>query len=318
MPVDGVDNGQRIGNVGAAPAGAVPGDLEIASGRRFAAAHPDAGRLHVKELARLMLAKYAGDMVVDDDHLVGMAVPLLGEHADGGRAAADPHAFFHHIVDPRRLARLQQHLRAALDLQFGRLLVAQRQHHLAGDVAFLLAAAGEMTHPAQRQHLRAVFRSRHMADLLAIAQHRGPLRADIAVGVDLHLQPAIAEDALGDDGHHVDAVMPAGHDEGRRFVVRIGGTRADAGQEGLAARQDVAVPVPGVRQEGHDFALVRQGLVDHGHRIDPRQPPIPVGVAVAGAGASLADAAQHGTGVAYNDAVLLTLAFFVFSHGLLP
>ena len=63
-----------------------------------------------------------------------------------------------------------------------------------------------MMHAAERQHLRAVFAGRHMADRLALGAHRRLLGAEMAVGVDLHLDAAIAEDALGDDGDHVDAV----------------------------------------------------------------------------------------------------------------
>jgi hypothetical protein len=43
-------------------------------------------------------------------------------------------------------------------------------------------------HAAERQHLRSVFGGRHVADHLAAATHVGLLGAEIAVGVDLHLQ----------------------------------------------------------------------------------------------------------------------------------
>ena len=68
------------------------GDLEIAPRRRPRPAHANAGGPHVEETAGLMLGQDAGDVVVDDDDLVDMALPLLGEDADRGRAAADPHA----------------------------------------------------------------------------------------------------------------------------------------------------------------------------------------------------------------------------------
>ena len=61
--------------------------------------------------------------------------------------------------------------------------------------------------------------------------HRRLLGAQVAVGVDLHLEAAVAEDAFGDDGDEVDAVVPRGDDEGRRLVVRIRGAGADAGDE---------------------------------------------------------------------------------------
>ena len=95
---------------------------------------------------------------------------------------------------------------AAVDGQLDRLAVAQVQQRVAGDTAFLLRAAGEVMHAAERQHLRAVFAGRDMADRLAL--RRAPSRSgpEIAVGVDLHLDAAIAEDAFGHDGDHVDAV----------------------------------------------------------------------------------------------------------------
>ena len=92
-------------------------------------------------------------MVVDDDDLVGFASELLREDADGGRAAADAHAPLLHAVHDGCLAGLHDDLRAPVDAELRRLLVAEREHHLAGDAAFLLAAAGEVVHPAQRQHL---------------------------------------------------------------------------------------------------------------------------------------------------------------------
>ena len=66
-----------------------------------------------------------------------------------------------------------------------------------------------MVHAAERQHLRAVLGRGDVADHLALAAHVGLLGAEVAVGVDLHLEAAVAEDALGDDGDHVDALRPA-------------------------------------------------------------------------------------------------------------
>ncbi len=57
LGIDLLDDLQRIGDVGAAPAQARLGDLEIAAGRRLAAAHADAGGLHVEEAAALVLAQ---------------------------------------------------------------------------------------------------------------------------------------------------------------------------------------------------------------------------------------------------------------------
>ena len=105
--VPALDDGQRVGDVGAAPAGARVGDLEVAPRRRLAAAHLDARGPHVEAAAGLVLGQHAGDVVVDDHHLVGMAEQLLGEDADGGRAAAHAHALLLDAVDDRRPAGLR-------------------------------------------------------------------------------------------------------------------------------------------------------------------------------------------------------------------
>ena len=53
-----------------------------------------------------------------------------------------------------------------------------------------------MAHAAEREHLRAVLGGRDVADLLARGPDRRGLRARCAVGVDLHLEAAVAEDPL--------------------------------------------------------------------------------------------------------------------------
>ena len=96
---------------------------------------------------------------------------------------------------------------AAIDRHLDRFRVAQLQQRVAGDDAFLLGAAGQVAHAADGQHLRAVLGGRDVADLLALHAHRRRLGAEVAVGVDLHLDAAVAEDALGHDGDGVDAVI---------------------------------------------------------------------------------------------------------------
>ena len=141
-----------------------------------------------------------------------------------------------------------------------------------------------------------------MADLLAVDADGRGLRPDIAVGVDLHLEAAIAEDAFGDDRHHIDAFMLAGDDERRRFVVRIGRAGADAGHEGLGVGNQRAVPV--LALEGHQVGVRAGALGDH-EGVHPGQHAVDIAVAVAGAGAPFANAAQNRAGVAGHDAGLV-------------
>ena len=286
LRIERPEHRQRIGNIGAAPAGAGLGDLEITARRRAPALHLDAGVGNIEQLAGLMLREHAGDVVVHHHDFVDLAMPLLGEHADGRRAAADPHALFGHAVDDRRIPGLHHHGGAAVDRQFDRLAVAQIHQRVAGDAAFLLGAAGQMMHAAERQHLRAVFAGRDMADRLALRAHRRRLRAEIAVGIDLHLDAAIAEDALGHDRDHVDAVDLGGHDERRRLVVGIGGAGADRGDENVRARGRSCHPSrrrPGTAPAGRHatpcaparYADRRAPARHCGWHSDRRRPPRP-------------------------------------------
>ena len=56
-----------------------------------------------------------------------------------------------------------------------------------------------MVHPAERQHLRAVFACGDVADRFAPRAHSRRLGPEMAVGVDLYLDAAIGENALGYD-----------------------------------------------------------------------------------------------------------------------
>ena len=139
-----------------------------------------------------------------------------------------------------------------------------------------------MADAADRQHLRAVLGGGDVADRLALRAHRRRLGAEVAVGVDLQLDAAVAEDALGDHGHHVDALVLAGDDEGCRLVVGIGGAGADAGDELLGLAQQPALPVL-VAQERHHRAVAGLDPLGHHQRIDPGEHALDVGIAVAGA-----------------------------------
>ena len=128
-----------------------------------------------------------------------------------------------------------------------------------------------MIDAAERQHLRAVFAGRDMADRLALGAHGRAFGAEMAVGVDLQLDAAIAVDALGDDRHHVDAVDLGRDDEGRRLVVGIGGAGADGGDERAGRSEDVAAPGAVRIDERHELAAFaqRRGRAAHADRRAP-------------------------------------------------
>ena len=120
----------------------------------------------------------------------------------------------------------------------------------------------------------------------------------MTVGVDLHLDAAIGEDALGDDGHQIDALDLLADDEGRRLVVGIGGAGADGGDEAAAGVDQFAVPGLAVGDEGHHGAAGLGRVVEDGQRIDAHDAAADIAVAVAGAGAAVGDVAHHRAGIA--------------------
>ncbi len=154
-----------------------------------------------------------------------------------------------------------------------------------------------MVDTAERQHLRAVLARHDVADGFALDADDGALLADVAVGVDLHLHAAVAEDALGHDRHHVLVADLLADDERGGLVVRIRGAGADGGDELAAGGERLALPLLGAGQE-RDDALVVAGDFQHGERVEADEVAAVVGVAVAGAGAAVGDVAEDGAGVA--------------------
>ena len=73
-----------------------------------------------------------------------------------------------------------------------------------------------------------------MADFFTVVQHRCAFIAQITVGIDLHFEAAIAEDAFGDHGHHVDPLRARSHDKRRRLVIGVGGGSAYASDKHTA------------------------------------------------------------------------------------
>ena len=134
--------------------------------------------------------------------------------------------------------------------------------------------------------------------MFAVDAHRGSLRAQMAVGVDLHLEAAVAEDSFGHDGDHVDAVNLGGYDKGCGLVVGIGCARADGGDEGFRFADDAAVPVTRRGEKGHEAAAAFEGALQQHVGVGAGQHAAPVGIAVAGAQHAIADVAEHRAGIA--------------------
>ena len=145
-----------------------------------------------------------------------------------------------------------------------------------------------------------------MAHHLAFHAHVGLLGTQVAVGVDLDLEAAVTEDALGDHGHHVHALHFGRHDEGRGFVIGIGGGRAHAGDKDLIGMDQVAIPGRGcgifaARHKRHQLGLgLREFAAQQNHRVQAHQHPIVVGVAVTSADTPHRYLAQHRAGIAFD------------------
>ena len=147
-----------------------------------------------------------------------------------------------------------------------------------------------------------------MANGLSLATHISLLGAEITVGIDLHLDAAIAEDAFRNDGHHIDALNLGGDDERRWLVIRIGGARAEPGNKVLTRCQHLARPGLAALHKRHQF--VRTAGDQQG--IKAIELTADIGVTVTGADLAFPDAAQHRAGVAADDLVIR------FRHGFPP
>ena len=110
----------------------------------------DAGVAHAEKLSGLVLGEDAGDVIIDHHHFIDLVYPLAREHADGGRAAADPHALFGDAIDNRGIAGLHHHGGAAVDGELDRFAVRQVHQRVAGNTALFLRSTGEMMHAAER------------------------------------------------------------------------------------------------------------------------------------------------------------------------
>jgi hypothetical protein len=134
----------------------------------------------------------------------------------------------------------------------------------------------------------------------------GLLRTQKAIGVDLHLETAVAENAFGDHGHHVHPVDLRRHDEGCRFVVGIGGRRADARDKHLIGVQQVTIPrrrpfIRRTRRKRHEQRLVFvERATQKNHRVHTHQQTFAVGIAVTSAQPALRNLAKDGAGIALD------------------
>src|SRR5690606_18625079 len=205
--------------------------------------------------------------------------------------------------------------------ELNRLLVAEIEQGIACRAPLCLGATRKMMHATQRQHLRAVFAGSDMADCLALGADNRRFIANMPVGVDLHLDAAIGEDAFRHHGHEIDALDLLRNNEGRWLVVRVGGAGTDGGNEPATGVEQLAVPIL-LAVEGDARSATLGRVIQYGHRIHAHDAPVPVAIAIASAGATFSDVAHDGAGVAaylFRDPLLARVMRFIplgeFAYG---
>ena len=138
-----------------------------------------------------------------------------------------------------------------------------------------------------------------MTDCFSIDPHHGAFVANVAVGVDLYLDPAVRKYPFGHDGDHINALDFLADDKGGRLIIGVGCARANGGHKIATALDNIAVPILRV------IALIqkRDGIgprLDHCQRIKAHQLARMIGIAVTGTGFAFGDKTHHRAGVAAN------------------
>ena len=189
-----------------------------------------------------MFRHYPGDMIVNNHHFIDQLLPLRGKHTNGGRSTANPHTVFSDPINNWWLTRLNQQLQPLINLHVNGITITQAQQCRTSHPAFLFAATCQMIHPTKRKHLRSIFTCCDMSNRLAINAYQTTFWPNMAVGINFYLGAAIAKDALGHNGHHVDAIMLAGNYKRSRFVIWIGRTSTNRRHKMVIWRNNAAVP----------------------------------------------------------------------------
>ena len=168
----------------------------------------------------------------------------------------------------------------------------------------MAASAGQMTHPAERQHLRAVFVRGHVANSLALSAHGAAFGSKMAVSINLQLHSAIAEDSFRHHGHHIHAVDLGRNNEGSGFVVRIGRTCADRRDKRVRPADEIAVPIATTLEKWNHGIAARNGAVEYNVGIKAHKLSGKIAVTVACTGPALFDVAEDRTGVATDYVIV--------------
>ena len=138
-----------------------------------------------------------------------------------------------------------------------------------------------------------------MTNWLTLGTDETRFGAEVAIGIYLQLNAAVAEDSFRHYGDHINTLHLGGNDEWRWFVVGIGSTCANGSHECFRLGNDVAVPFLALKKR-YDGVAARQGTIEHNVGIQSNQLSILIAVAIAGTGTPRLDVAQYRTRIAAN------------------
>ena len=131
----------------------------------------------------------------------------------------------------------------------------------------------------QGQHFRTVFRRHHMPNRFAIRINNIAFMTKVPVGVDFDFDAAVAENTLGDNGHHIHTVVVLADNKRGGFVIGIGCARTNCCHKRPLAFDNIAVPTVHVStlHEGDQFLI---GALDNGQWIKADQVTVVIGIAI--------------------------------------
>ena len=156
-----------------------------------------------------------------------------------------------------------------------------------------------------------------MSNSLAINTYKTTFWSNMAVGINFHLDAAVAENPFGDHRDHIYSLVFTSDDERGRFVIRIGGSASDGRWEnGILGHQGSIPPLRGF-QKGHDLLFPFQSPLGDQHRVKALEFPVDIAVTVTGTCLTGADATEDWTGIAIDFLVPNRLGNR-FAHACIP
>ena len=149
-----------------------------------------------------------------------------------------------------------------------------------------------------------------MPNRFALCANYAALCPEVAVSIDLQLDPAVTENSFRDHSDGIHSVKLRGDDEGSRFVVGISSAGADRGDELFVAAQQIAIPLFIVLKKGNQRVTARDGAIKNDVGIETDQLTVAIAITITGSGTAFFDVAEDGTRVTADNVAL--------SHGKLP